>query len=321
MSNMWRILKRTFNDWSEDKAPRLAAALAYYTMFSLAPLLIIAIGIAGLVFGDEAARGEIVTQVRGLLGQSGAEAVEAMIQNASQRDSGLLATVVGIAALLFGAAGLFGQLQDALNTIWEVKPKPRSGIVALLRERLLSFGIVIIVAFLLVASLLVSAFIAGASKYMSGLLPGSDAMWQVVELVVSVGVMTGIFALMFKYLPDAVISWRDVGVGALITAVLFTVGKFLIGLYLGRSSVSSAFGAGGSVVIVMVWVYYTAQIILFGAEFTQVWADESGSRVVPTPNAEPVTPEARAQEGMTPSTDRTREEKRPPSRASAGRRG
>ena len=320
MRGAWRFLKQTFSDWSEDKAPRLAAALAYYTMFSLAPLLIIAIGIAGLVFGDEAARGEIVTQVRGLVGQSGAEAIEAMIQNASRRDAGIAATLVGLGALLFGAAGLFGQLQDALNTIWEVKPKPRSGIVALIRERLMSFGIVIIVAFLLVASLLVSAFIAGASKYMSGVLPGSDAAWQVVELLVSVGVMSGVFALMFKYLPDAVISWRDVGVGALITAVLFTIGKFLIGLYLGRSSVSSAFGAGGSVVIVMVWVYYTAQIILFGAEFTQVWANERGSRVVPTPNAEPVTREARAQQGMTPRADRAEGDAAPP-RASAGGRG
>jgi membrane protein len=292
------LLKRTYAEWSEDKVPRLAAALAYYTVFSITPLLVVLIAVTGFVFGDEAARGEIFAQVRGLIGAEGADAIEDMIRNASNPRSGLIATVLGVAALVLGATGIFGALQDALNTIWGVEPKPGRGFRGIIRDRVLSFGMVVVIAFLLVVSLVVSAVVSGMSAYMSRLLPGADALWHLVELAISFAVVTALFAMMFKVLPDVIISWRDVWVGAAVTALLFTIGKFAIGLYIGRSSVASVYGAAGSLVVLLVWVYYSAQIALFGAELTQVWANEYGTRIAPSPNAVPVTDKARERQGM-----------------------
>lgn len=301
---IWRLLKETFEEWSKDKASRLAAALAYYTVFSLAPLLILIIAIAGLVLGDEAARGEISRQMQGLVGADGANFIESTVNNASQpgAGAGIIASIISIVVLLFGATGVFTELQDSLNTVWEVAPRPDLGFWQFIRNRVLSFGMVLGIAFLLLVSLVVSAVLSGLNTYMNGLLPGVDSLWQIVNFVISLGVVTLLFAMMFKFLPDVKIGWSDVWVGGFITALLFTLGKFLIGLYLGNSSFTSSYGAAGSLVVVLAWVYYSAQILFFGAEFTQVYARRYGSQIVPNQYAVPVTKESRAQEGIPHST-------------------
>jgi membrane protein len=299
MRSTWTLLRQTYAEWSEDRVPRLAAALAYYTTFSLAPLLVVLIAIAGAIFGTEAVRGQLDDQIRTLLGQDAAKAVQDMVKSATGHpSSGVVATVLGTAALLFGATGVFGELQDSLNTIWEVKPKPGRGLRGLVRDRLLSFGMVLAVAFLLVVSLVVSALLAGVGKFVGGHVGALAPLWHVIDVAVSIAVLTALFGAIFKFLPDVEIAWRDVWIGAAVTAVLFTIGKLLIGLYLGRSSMTSVYGAAGSLVLLLLWVYYSAQILFFGAELTQVYANQYGSRVVPTANAEPVTEEARAQQGM-----------------------
>jgi membrane protein len=292
------LLKETFNDWNEDKAPRLAAALAYYTAFSLAPLLVIAIAIAGLIFGQEAARGQIVGQISGLVGQDGGEAIETMIAGASKPAEGILASIIGVATLLFGAIGLFGQLKDAMNTIWEVQPKPGQGFMATVKQNLFSFTMVLGTAFLLLVSLVISALLAGVTGYFGDALPGIDWLWQALNFVVGLAVTTLIFALIFKVLPDVEIAWGDVWIGAAATAALFAVGRLALGWYLGQGSFSSSYGAAASLVVVLLWVYYSAQILFLGAEFTQVYARRHGSRIAPAPNAVPVTAEQRAQQGM-----------------------
>jgi membrane protein len=300
---MLEVLKETWSDWNEDKAPRLAAALAYYTAFSLAPLLVIAIAIAGLVFGQEAARGQVSSQIQGLLGPEGAEAVETMIAGSSKQSSGILAAVIGFATLLFGASGLFGQLKDAMNTIWEVQPKPGQGIMATIKQNFFSFTMVLGTGFLLLVSLLLSAVLAGLVGFFQNALPGADWLWLVVNFLVGFAVTTGVFALIFKFVPDAKIAWGDVWIGAAVTSLLFSIGRFALGWYLGNGSFSSSYGAAASLVIVLLWVYYTAQILFFGAEFTQVYARRYGSRIEPAPNAVRVTEEERAQQGM-PSPER-----------------
>ncbi len=297
-SDIVPLLKTSLAEWSEDKAPRLAAALAYYTVFSLAPLLVIVIAIAGLVFGEEAARGALSAQIEGLVGTTGAQAIEEMIKGASQRESGIVATVIGVATLLLGASGLFGQLQDALNTIWEVQPKPNQGIVATIKQRFFSFTMVLGTGFLLLVSLVISAVLAGVVQYFQGILPGADWVWQAVNVVVGLAVTTLLFGLIFKIIPDVEIDWSDVWIGAAATAVLFSIGRLLLGLYLGRSSFGSTYGAAGSLVVLLIWIYYSAQILFLGAEFTQVYANSFGSRVEPSPNAVAVTEEARAQQGI-----------------------
>lgn len=292
------MLKTTFNNWTADKASRLAAALAYYTAFSLAPLLVIVIGIAGLAFGQQAAQGGIVGQLEGLLGHDSAHALQVMVQKAGQHHSGLVQTVFGVVTLALGATGVFAELQDGLNTVWEVRPKPARPVVAILKERFTSFTMVLAIAFLLLVSLSLSAGLAAFNEYLKNFLPGLDIISQVLNFVISFGVITLLFAMIFKILPDVTIGWRDVWTGAVVTALLFTVGKYLIGVYLGRGGVSSWFGAAGSLVIILVWVYYSAQILFLGAEFTKVYANKYGSRIAPAPNAEPVTKEARAQAGM-----------------------
>ena len=296
---LWELLKETFKEWNEDKASRLAAALAYYTVFSLAPLLIIVIAIAGAVFGDEAARGQIVGQLKGLLGKDGAEVIQMAIQNASKPNSGgAIASLLNIVLLLFGASGVFGQLQESLNTVWEVAPKPGLGVKGFIRNRFLSFSMVLGIGFLLLVSLVLSAALSVLSSFMGDLIPGIDFIWQIVNLVISFGVITLLFAMIYKILPDVKIVWSDVWIGAAITSLLFVMGKYLIGLYLGNASVGSAYGAAGSLVVVLIWVYYSAQILFFGAEFTQVYAQKYGSQIVPAKDAVAVTEEARANQGM-----------------------
>lgn len=293
-----QLLKQTFDEWNEDKASRLAAALAYYTIFSIAPLLVIVIAIAGLVFGEEAARGEIVAQIQGLVGRSGAEVIETAIQNANQPATGSIASLISIGALLFGAIGVFAQLQDALNTIWEVQPKPGRPVKGFVRRNFLSFTMVLGIGFLLLVSLILSAILAAISTYFRNLLPGFDVLWQVVNFFVAFGVTTFLFAMIFKFLPNVKITWGDVWIGAIITSLLFSIGRFLLGWYLGNGSFGSTYGAAGSLVIILAWVYYAAQILFFGAEFTQVYARKYGSQIMPDEHAVAMTREDRIQQGI-----------------------
>ena len=281
------LLKETFSEWYGDNAPRLGAALAYYTVFSLSPLLIIVIAFAGLVFGREAAQGQIVAQMQGLIGEESARAIQAMIESARKPSSGIIATVIGILTLLVGATGVFGELHDALNTIWEVKPKSGLGLMAIIRDRFLSFAMVLGIGFLLLVSLAVSAGLAALGKFMDGMLPGAIYIGEIVNFIISFGVIMLLFAMVYRILPDIEIAWSDVWIGAAFTSLLFTIGKFLIGLYLGRSSVASAYGAASSLAIILIWVYYSAQIFLFGAEFTQVYAKKYGSHSVAGQHAFP----------------------------------
>jgi membrane protein len=296
--NLFAVLKETASEFGEDKAPRLSAALAYYTVFSLAPLLVITIAIAGLVFGAQAAQDALDEQIRGLVGQEGADLIQTMVENARQPREGIKATVIGVVTLLFGALGAFGQLQDALNTIWEVAPKPGRGLIGILKDRLAPAGLVLGVGFLLLVSLVLSAGLAAASGLWSGYLENLAVLGQVVNFLVSFLVITLLFAMIFKFLPDAKIAWRDVWIGAALTSLLFTIGKTLIGLYLGSGSVASAYGAAGSLIILLLWVYYSAMILFFGAEFTQVYANRFGSKVQPAENAVRVTEADRAQQGI-----------------------
>jgi membrane protein len=287
------VLKQTFSEWMEDQAPTLGAALAYYTVFSLAPLLIISISIAGLVFSKEAAQGQIFDQLRGLLGDESGRAMEVMVQNASAEPAtGLVATLLGFVTLLFGASGVFAQLQMSLNTIWGVQPKPGRGILGIIQDRILSFGFILVVGFLLLVSLLLTAAIAFVGHRFGDMVPGMEALVQILNSIFSLAVIALLFAMIFKFLPDAKIAWRDVWIGAFITAALFTLGKFALGLYLGRSGVGSSYGAAGSLIVLLLWVFYSSQIVFFGAEFTQVYANRFGSRVAPSGNAVAVSKQA-----------------------------
>jgi membrane protein len=296
--NIWRLLRQTFNDWSEDKAPQLGAALAFYTALSIAPLLVILLGVAAFFLGDQAEAGsKITSEMQSMVGEQGAAAISEMIENANKPAEGAIATVLGVVTLLFGASGVFGQLQSSMNTIWEVEPKPGRGIWGMIRDRFLSFTMVLGMAFLLLVSLVISAGLAAAGTLLDRLPDSLHWAAQGIHVVASMFVLTLLFAMMFKFLPDVKIGWRDVLLGAFITAILFTVGKFAIGMYLGHSSMASSYGVAGSFVVLLVWVYYSAQILFFGAEFTQVYANNFGSRIVPSEHARPVTEEARAQQG------------------------
>ena len=294
----WGLLRTTATEWSEDKVPRLGAALAFYSVLSIAPLLLIAIAIAALVFGQEAASGQLVGQIRGLVGKEGAEAVQQMLKNAQKPGAGILATVVGFVTLLSAASGVFGQLQDAMNTIWEVQPREGRGVLGIVKDRFFSFTMVLGTGFLLLTSLILSTAVAAAFGFVGGLAPGLKPLLAAGDLLVSAVVVTLLFALIFKLLPDARIAWRDVWVGAGLTTALFLVGKALIGAYLGRSGYGSAYGAAGSLVVLLVWIYYSSQILFFGAEFTKVYAERYGNRIEPSADAEPVTARMRAQQGI-----------------------
>jgi membrane protein len=292
---LWRVLKRAFTQWSEDKPFQLGAALAYYTLFSLAPLLLIAIAVAGLAFSREAAQNQILAGLGDIVGMDAARAIQSMVENAGQKEnSGFLATAVGTALLLFGAGGVVGQLQDSLNTIWGVEPKPGRGIWGFIKDRFVSFSMVLGVGFLLLVSLIVSAVLTAITQLIGGRLPEAATLAYILDLIVSFGFTTLLFALIYKFMPDVKIAWRDVWVGAAMTSFLFSVGKILIGVYLGRSTVTSIYGAAGSLVTLLLWVYYSSLIFFFGAEFTQVFATQLGSGVVPAENAEKVGTQKRA---------------------------
>jgi membrane protein len=282
---MLDLLKETFTEWQEDDASRMAAALAYYAVFSLAPLLIIAVAVAGFFWSGVAARGLIFDQIKGVLGPDAAQLVQTMVKNAGDRGTGILSTVIGVITLLLGATGVFTQLQGALNRVWEVMPDPDAGLVSTVVGRVLSFGMVLGIGFLLLVSLLLSAAVSAMGQLVTNAAPGLQFVGQLLNFVVSLGVITLLFAMIYKILPDVEIGWEDVWVGAAATAFLFTVGKLLIGLYIGRASYGSAFGAAGSLVVILVWVYYSAQIVFLGAEFTQVYARRYGSRIVPDARA------------------------------------
>lgn len=278
----WALLKKVVTSWLDDYAPSMGAALAYYTLFSLAPLLLIVISVAGLVFGQDAARGEIESQLRGLMGEQGASAVQALLASVDKPTEGVTATVVGIVLLLVGATTVFGELQDALDRIWRAPIQDRSGgWLALIRARLLSFGMILAIGFLLMVSLILSAVLSIVEHWWSTLYGGWLFIANLVNGIAGFFLIAAMFALIYKIMPRVRVQWRDVWIGAVFTALLFTLGKALIGFYIGRSGVVSGFGAAGSLVVVLLWVYYSAQIFLIGAEFTWVYANTWGSRKPP----------------------------------------
>lgn len=282
-----QILKTTAQEWSDDGAPRLAASLAYYTLLSMAPLSLLCVAIVGFFFGEDAARGQVAAQISAATGPEAANAIEAVIRNAHNSEASVLSTIAGVVLLLLGASGVFGELQTALNTMWDVKPKPGRGWKGFVRDRFFSFTMVLGVAFTLLVSLAASALLATVGKVFAHLLPGGEGIWEIVNFLVSFGVITGLFTLIFRIVPDANTRWRDAAVGAAVTALLFTIGKALLGLYLGKSTVASAYGSAGSIVAFVVWVYYASQILFMGAEFTQVYARFLGRPTTPAHNAVP----------------------------------
>jgi membrane protein len=269
----WHAFKEAASDWVEDKAAQMGAALAFYSVLSLAPLVVISLALAALVFDADAATSSFLAQMESMIGAEGTEAIQGMLENAKQPKTGTVAAIVGIVTLLFGASGVFGQLQSAMNEIWDVPPKASSGIWAMIRSRFLSFAMVLGTGFLLLVSLILSAMIAGLGQWIGHRWPAFEPISHLANAAATFLVVMLLFAMMFKLLPDTKVAWRDVWFGAFITAVLFTVGKFLIGLYLGKAAVGSAYGAAGSLVVLLVWIYYSAQILFFGAELTHAFAE------------------------------------------------
>lgn len=282
-SNLTTLLKLAYQGWKADNASRLSAALAYYTIFSLAPLLIIVIAITGLIWEAGAVQAQILGQVQGLVGAEGAEFVAGLMTNAGSPGEGVLALVLGILSLLFGALGVFNELHNSLNIIWNVRVEKPEGMLQAVKkivlDRLLSFTMILGIGFLLLVSLVVTAGLSATQETLGQAVPIPEFLLQVVNLVISLGVITVLFAMIFKFLPDARIAWRDVWMGAFVTSLLFSLGKTVIGLYLGNSAVGSTFGAAGSLVLLLLWIYYSVQILFFGAEFTQVYANRYGSKM------------------------------------------
>jgi membrane protein len=300
LSNLPNLLKLTYQGWKEDKASRLSASLAYYTIFSLAPVLLIVIAITGLFWEQSAVQSQVMNQIQSLVGEEGRTFVSDLLESASHRARGVTATIVGVITLIFGALGVFNELHNALNTIWDVREEETKGFLESIKKvifsRFLSFTMILGIGFLLLVSLVLSAGLSALQETVGNTIPVSEILLQIVNLIISIGVITVLFALIFKFLPDAEIAWRDVWLGAFVTALLFSLGKFAIGLYLGNSAVASSFGAAGSLVLLLLWIYYSAQILLFGAEFTQVYANNYGSKIVPEGEAET------AQVGVSPQT-------------------
>jgi membrane protein len=286
--DLWKIAKETAKDWSDDDAATLAAALAYYALLSLAPLMVISIGVAGWFLGPEAARGRVAGELGGIVGGEAAQGIQAVVASADEPKRGVIGAVVGIVTLFIGASGVFGQLQTSLNAIWEVKPKPGRGLLGQVKDRFFSFTMVLGVAFLLLVSLVLSSLLSSLGTLLADTLPGGATVWQLINFALSFGVITLLFALIFKVIPDAKVQWRDVWLGAAVTALLFVIGKQLLGLYLGKAAVGSSYGAAGSIVALVVWVYYAAQILFVGAEFTQVHARHRGAGIEPAENAQTV---------------------------------
>ena len=305
MGSFWRLLSETFNHWLENKAQRLGAALAYYAAFSFAPLLVLLVGVANFVYQEDTLA-RVQSQIALMSGDNAAEAIVATIRGVQSTGSGLVATLLSIATLLLGATGMFGQLQDAMNTIWEVTPKPRQFLVDILRTRALSFLLVIAICFLLVISLALTAILANVSKYFQTVLPFTTSLWPLVDLSFSFALTMMLFAAIFKILPDVHIAWKDVWLGAAATAALFAIGKIGIGLYLGRGSFTSAYGAAGSFLVLLAWVYYSAQVFFFGAELTWVYAKHHQRVLLPARGAVFLTEEARIHQGI-PHTDTIQE--------------
>jgi membrane protein len=294
-----RVLHGAFFEWNEDKVPRMAAAIAFYAVFSLTPIVVIAFKVAERSFGTEVALREILSQAAFLIGQDGAAAIETLIVNAQPRAATPLATGLGIAAMIFAATGVFTELKDSLNTIWEVQPKPGLGIVQMIVDRFFAFAMVLVIWFLMLVSLVTSALMTVAVRFASSYVVGI----QFLESALSLALITLLFALIYRILPDVRVAWRDVWLGAFVTAGLFVIGKSLFGLYLGHSSLGSSYGAAGSLVIVILWVYYSCLILLFGAEMTQVQARLHHAPLEPTEKAVHVTEHARAQQGMPRTAD------------------
>ena len=288
--NAFSLLKQTAQEWMDDKAPQLGAALAYYTVFSLAPLVLVLLAIIGVLFREDpsGAWSKVTEQMGYFLDKSAVQVVTDIAAEASKPGKSTMATIVGIALALFGASGVFGQLQDALNTIWGVKAKPGGGIMSFLRARFISFGMLGGVFFLLLVSLTIEALLKGFSHYVQSALPGGLAIAVSVYLIFDFAVVVLLFAMIFKFLPDAEIQWRDVWIGAVMTAIFFGVGKWALGLYLGSGAAASAYGAASSLITLLLWIYYSSQILLFGAEFTQVYANQAGRRVKPSEHAIPI---------------------------------
>jgi membrane protein len=285
--NPFGLFKQTFSEWTEDKAPQLGAALAYYTVFSLAPLILVLLAIVGSIFQNDpdGAWKKITEQMSYFLDRSAVDVVQNIAQKGSQPNKSMLASIIGVALALFGASGVFGQLQDALNTIWGVKAKPGAGIWGFLRSRFLSFAMVGGVCFLLLVSLTLESVLKGFSHYVQSVLPGGIVIALAVYWILDLAVVILLFAIIFKYLPDAKIQWRDVWIGAVLTAIFFAIGKWALGLYLGSGSAASAYGAASSLITLLLWVYYSSQILLFGAEFTQVYAQHAGRSIQPDKHA------------------------------------
>ena len=294
LTNKWTsLVKDTVAAWIDDYAPSMGAALSYYTVFSLAPMLLIVISVAGMVFGAEAARGEIFGQLRGLMGADAAKTVEDLLTSVSEPKEGIAATVFGLVLLLIGATSVFGELQDALDRIWRAPARDRSGgVFGLVRARLLSFGMILGVAFLLMVSLVLGAVTSALGKWWSGAFGSWELVAQGVNIVVGFAVTTLGFAMIYKLMPRVKVQWRDVWLGAAVTALLFTIGQLLIGLYIGKSGITSGFGAAASLIVIFVWVYYSAQVFLLGAEFTWIYARTFGSKRGSVKPAEAVAPVA-----------------------------
>jgi membrane protein len=295
---VWAVIREGANGFVDNCALRLSAALAYYSIFSLAPLLVLAMGLASLFFDEQAVRGRVADELRMYMGWSAAEGVEGLLRGMSLRGESWTAVTVGCVALLFGASGVFGQLKDALNTIWEVKAKPGLGVGDFIRDRLLSFGMVLVIGFLLLVSLVVTTVIAAITASTRAYLPVPDVVWTVANLIVSAGVSTVLFGAIFKILPDVHMAWRTVVMGSVVTAVLFEIGKFGLAFYLGRESTASSFGAAGSIILVLLWVYYAAAILLFGAELTRAYARQTDTRVSLNRFAKPISAAKREKEGV-----------------------
>ena len=310
MSKLIDIVKKTFKEWGEDKASRLAAALAYYTVFSIPPLLVVGIGIASLFTERAMVEDQLVGQAGSLMGSRGAEAIETILESAEEPGSSeIIPTLIGFALLLFGASGVFTQLQDAMNTIWDVEADPDRGIMGIIKERFLSFTMVLAIGFVLLVSLMLSTMLTTFGDFVGGLVSDTEILLLIVNFLISFAVIALLFTLIFKTIPDVQIAWRDVIVGAILTALLFKIGEYALGFYFDRSDPTSSFGAAGSVILLLLWVYYSAQIMFLGAEFTQVYATEYGSGVRPEAGAVAVTEEAKAKQGIS-SKDKVREGKR-----------
>lgn len=310
LGTAWSMTKDTVYEFIDDSALSRGAAIAYYTLFSLAPILVIVIAIAGFVFGHDAATGALVGQLRGLMGQQGADLVQSMVASAANKHAGTVATIIGIVTLVITSTGVFSELQADLNAIW--KAQPPAGVSAMVKTRALGLGLVATLGFLLLVSLVISAALAGLSTYANGIFPGAAVLFEIANFVISFALISAMFAAIYKVLPDKSISWRDVGVGAVATALLFTIGKFLIGLYIGSTAVAGSYGAAGTAIVLLLWIYYSAVIFLLGAEFTKIYARHHGSpEAPPAPGTEQPKPAAVAPPPSRPAIAYARPKRRP----------